>query len=351
MSDDSASEGPAPAPRSSSTGAVPRGAPLGTALERLRDSPYGRNAHDRLSTVTAEVVKSLAKGELEQCVAVVADVIGLEEQATDDDTRRSYLTSLRRMLSGQLLEQVIPLLLDPLYKRDVENVLRRAGVDGTDVLLKQLIAAPTLAERRTYFQALCGMSEGAELAVRLLEDNTWFVVRNMAELVGELHMEEAVPKLGKTLDHKDPRVRRSAAGALAKIGTTATGRHLGKALKDEDVETRAAAARGLSGRKSAALVMPLILAAANEEDDEVKREFYLALGRIGTPEAVQALIKAVAPGGRFLGRKPIGPRLAAVEGLHLAGGRAAIDSLTGLVKDPVKAVRVAARKALEELQG
>lgn len=328
---------------------VATGTPLGAALQRLRDSPYRGNVNARVSTVAAEVVNSFHKGELEHCVAAAA-VITLEENAPEDGIHRGYGIAVHRMLSGQLLEQVAPMLLDPLYADDVRKILGRAGVDGTDTLLKLLIAAPTIAERRTYFKALCGLSEGTHLAVRILEDDRWFVVRNMAELCGELQLEEAVPSLGKALNHSDPRVRRSAAGALARTGSPATVEHLRKALKDEDRETRLVVARALSGKKWAALAMPLVMSAEDEQDLELKREYFLALGRIGTPDAVQALIKTVSPGGRFLGRKPKGPRLAAVEGLRLAGGSTAIGALKGLERDPDKAVRKAARTALQELQ-
>src|SRR2546426_8890751 len=42
---------------------------------------------------------------------------------------------------------------------------------------------------------------------------------NVAELIGELGMDDAVPALGKCLDHEDERVRKAVGLALAKIGT------------------------------------------------------------------------------------------------------------------------------------
>ena len=74
------------------------------------------------------------------------------------------------------------------------------------------------------------------------------------------------------------------------------------------------------------------------------------LGRIGTPDALQALIKAVQPGGRFLNRKPAAPRLAAIEGLRAAANPAALGTLEGLAQDSDKEVRVAAERALRAAQ-
>ena len=332
-----------------STSSIPVGTPLGAALQRLSAGPYGRNSLDLVSAVATEVVSAMQAGKIEDPAAAVAALVDLEAEAPDEQSRRGYGIALRRVLSDQNLRRWAALLLDPLYGNEARIILTRAGIDGTNILLKHLIDAPTIAERRTYFDALRGSSEGTHLAIRLLQDDQWFVVRNMAELLGELRLEDAVPALGKALSHSDARVRVSAAGALAKIGTAATVEYLRRALKNGDRETRLVVSRSIEGRQSAALAMPLVLAAEDEEDLELKQEYYLALGRIGTPDAVQALIKALPPGGRFMGRKPSGPRVAAVKALRTAGGQAVRGALEGLKKDPDKSVRAAAAEALEEL--
>ena len=179
----------------------------------------------------------------------------------------------------------------------------------------------------------------------LLRDDRWYVVRNMAELLGQLGLESAIPQLAKTLEHPEARVRRSAAGALAKIGTQPTVDLLRRALKDSDLETRKVIARSIEGPKSVALAMPLVLATEDQDDLGLIEECYLALGRIGTSDAVQALIIALPPGGLF-SRKPPGPRIAAVKALRNVGSDAALAALKALKKDPDKAVRAELAKAL-----
>jgi HEAT repeat protein len=75
----------------------------------------------------------------------------------------------------------------------------------------------------------------------------------------------------------------------------------------------------------------------------------LALGRIGTPDAVQALIKVVQPSGFLFGRKPASLRIAAVEALRLAGTAPALGTLEGLGGDGDKQVRAAAQTAVWDL--
>jgi HEAT repeat protein len=92
--------------------------------------------------------------------------------------------------------------------------------------------------------------------------------------------------------------------------------------------------------------MTLALALEDESNPDVQRELLLALGRIGTPDAVQALARQAAPGGLF-SRRPVSLRLAAVEGLRMAGSPAAMAALQGLVRDDDGEVRRTVQVALE----
>jgi len=197
---------------------------------------------------------------------------------------------------------------------------------------------------------LTQMTQGTEQLVHMLDHPEWFVVRNVAELVGELGMEEAVPALSRQLGHADDRVRKAAALALAKIGTRSAAEPLRRALRDRSPEVRMQVALGIGGRKSSALAMSLVVALDEEKEQTVARELILALGRIATPDAVQALIKVAQPSGRIFGRKPAGVRVAAVEALRLAATPAAVGTLEGLAADGDKEVRAAVRTALAELE-
>jgi HEAT repeat protein len=184
----------------------------------------------------------------------------------------------------------------------------------------------------------------------MLGHHQWFVVRNVAELAGELGLEEAVPALGEQLNHADERVRKACALALAKIGSSAAAEPLRRALRDKSPEVRLQAALGVGGRKASALAMPLVVAMEQEEDEGVERELMMALGRIASPAAVQALIKFAQPGGRFFGRQPMARRVIAIEALRLAATPAAIGTLEGLTDDGDKDVRHAAESALADLK-
>jgi HEAT repeat protein len=220
------------------------------------------------------------------------------------------------------------------------------GADATEVLLGLLTTAESATMRRGYYNALTQMKEGASLLIHMLSHDEWYVVRNAADLCGELKLEESVPHLAKRITHSDERVRKSVAGALAKIGTAATIEPLRNALKDASPMVRLHAASHIDGKKGRGLAMTLAVGVEQDSSPEVQREMLLALGRIGSQEAIQALTKAAEPGGKIFKRKPTALRLAAVEGLQLAGPPAA-NALKHLLADDDAEVREAAQKAFD----
>jgi len=324
--------------------------PSAELLAELLERPSGPHAGDLLAVLGRQLETAMKTHRMGQSLAIIVGVVRAEQQVTDATRRRQYSIALKRMYSKALLEAIAEVANIPGHRDDALLVLRRAGEDGVEVLLDLLAAAPTIEERRGIFMALTGMKEGTDQLVHMLGHHQWFVVRNVAELAGELGLDEAVPALAQQLDHDDERVRKAVALALAKIGSSGAAEPLRRALRDKSPEVRIQAALGVGGRKSSALAMPLVVAMEEEEDERVERELILALGRIGSPAAVQALIKFAQPGGRLFGRQPAGLRAIAIEGLRLAATPAAVGTLEGLTDDGDKQVRAAAQSALADLK-
>lgn len=319
-------------------------------IAELEQRPDGPHVGDVLAVLGRQLETAMKLHKTSQALSIVAGIARAEQQVSDATRRRQYSIALKRMYNKALLESIAEVANHPADRDAALLVLRRAGEDGVEVLLDLLVAAPTIEERRGIFMALTGMKEGTDQLVHMLGHHQWFVVRNVAELTGELALEEAVPALTQQLEHDDERVRKAVALALAKIGSSAAADGLRRALRDESPEVRMQAALGVGGRKASALAMPLVVAMEEEEDEAVERELILALGRIGSASAVQALIKFAQPGGRLFGRKPAALRATAVEALRLAATPAAIGTLEGLTADGDKEVRAAAQGALADLK-
>ena len=324
--------------------------PLAVSLAEVAREPYGAGILDALTDLFLGVQDAMKANDIAPAVHAMAAMIAWEPAAPEGTPHASYRIVLQRLLTREHLERVAPLVSDPRLGPEATKVMQRGGAESAVVLLGLLASAAELKDRRALVMALRGIPEGLGQVVHMLEDPQWFVVRNVAEAMGVQRVEEAVPNLVACLSHSDQRVRRAAAVALAKIGTPATVEPLRRVLKDGDKESRALIAGNIGGHGARALAMPLVAFAEQEQEIEVLREYYKALGRIGTPDAIQALAKAAEPGGMLIGRRSAASRLAAVEGLRQAGGHAAIVALQGLAKDGDKSVRELSLRALEELK-
>jgi HEAT repeat protein len=320
---------------------------LDALLRRMEQDPGDRGMPDVLNEIVAVTDGAVGRAQWGEVARAAAAVVAGEERAGDASFGRAYSIALRRMLPRSVLEHLAHMATG-VHRDRVLPVLKRMGADATEVLLGLLASASTIGERRAYYAALRQMTAGTDLLVNMLTHDEWFVVRNVADLCGELRIEAAVPRLARHLAHDDERVRRSVAGALAKIGTPSTIEPLRQAMRDPSPTVRLQAVQGIDGRRGRGLAMTLAVLLDEEAHPDITREMLLALGRIGTSEAVQALGRAAAP-GRLFHRKPVAIRLAAVEGLRVAGNAAAGALLQPMLADHDGEVRQAAQKALAQL--
>jgi hypothetical protein len=324
---------------------------LDELLIELERDPDSSGAGELLNEVVAFGDNAMQKEQWAEFVRVAGTLVRLEGKASDESQRRLYGIAVRRLISKTTLERIARLLPQSDQRTEATAVLRRMGADATEILINLLCAESDVGHRRVYFNAVTQMTEGTELLVHMLGHDEWFVVRNVAELCGEMRLEAAVPALARRLSHSDERVRRAATSALGRIGSPGTMEPLRKALQDTNALVRQQAAAGLEGTRARNLVPALSRLVEEETQADVQREMLHALGRIGTPDAIETLIRASQPAKGFFKKKPLGIRVEAIEGLRLAGGPAAVAALQDLSKDKEETVRRNADLALKTVIG
>ena len=340
----------APAPVAPTPAAAPQ-APLQDALEVVTRDPYGDGILGALTRLAQLIAQEFKDGWPRPAAEALAAVIGLEAGAPEGSAKESYALVVRTMLTHDALKRVAALAADPGLAPMAMAVLLRGGADAAEVLVDLVSGAGSADERRGYFVALRRLPQGAAAVSRMLAMNQWTVVRDVAVLAGELRVDDAVPALAKLLAHYESQVRLAAVGALAHIGSSASADLLRRTLTEGNRDTRLLVAGGIGGVNARALVMPLLALAEAETDLEVRAEYSRALGRIGSPEAVAALVAEAQPGGRLFHRRAAALRLAAVEGLRAAGGPVARRALDALRNDGDREVRDAVLRALSVLVG
>jgi HEAT repeat protein len=167
--------------------------------------------------------------------------------------------------------------------------------------------------------------------LRELQDGRWFVVRNMATILGDLGSEGTVEALGHHVKHPDRRVRREVVRAMAKIGGRQAARFLRECVTDADAVVRQAVI-GYLGAARDSVALPPLMALAGErprdkEGQDLRKTAIMALGQIGNRTAVPVLTHLVHKRSWFRRGEAEDVRIAAAAALGLLGGPEAVEAL------------------------
>ena len=265
------------------------------------------------------------------------------------DVQNAGTATLRR-IAGSLIG-TLPASFHRLTEADrdaLERTAKTLGAFVADPLLAALEKEEDWEIRKTLIRFL--VAQGREVIptlVKRLADPSWFLVRNILVVLGEVGDPSVLPMISGTLRHPEPRVRKEAVTALGKIGGIRAFGLVSEALEDPEVAEVAIRALGainhgravaiflqragsihVLGRRNKAIrdaINALGELRAREAVPRLRsilaRGFWLppasgdplriaaahALDRIGTPEALQAVTR-----GARLGRRPVRETCAAI---------------------------------------
>jgi HEAT repeat protein len=266
---------------------------------------------------------------------------------------------------------------DLILTGDAAPILLRPKGRDMDLLATKMVEYLALlsGEQR---ERLVGLAEEAGLVGdffrRLRSRNRWRKAQ-AAESLGYFGGPAAVPPIADLLAYEDETVRAVAARALARIGTPEAATALARTLNDpseltrlrmaENLERLGAVAAGplvetlrtgnprarvlaarVLGNLRAAEARPALRGALLGPDEEVpmdlKAQATLALGRIGDPDDIPALLEAAGSGDW-----PV--RAQAANALEAIGETSTIPVLQRLTVDPEWWVRLNASRALANM--
>jgi len=280
---------------------------------------------------------------------ILAGVLARDAKLADGDVKSAFVMALRRLSKPALLRAVAGMIIKyPEQKQSVYEILKRTGEDGAEACIEQVGQARTTDERQMLLEVLVELPDAVPALIRMLGDSRWFVVRNAADLLGEMVATKAEAALVQLLRHTDDRVRRSATNALLKLGTPGAVKGVYDAVNDSSPEVRMQAAAAISTRKDGKTSATLIRAIESEGDGDVQLAMIAALGKVATSEAVQKLVRLAEPEGRLFRKKEATLRVAAVQALAEARTPAAVNALKELTSDKDKDVRETATRALAQ---
>jgi len=179
-------------------------------------------------------------------------------------------------------------------------------------LLPVLLETLAVEERSSMRKAICrtaarmGRTDLSEVTSRL-GDPDWRMVRGAIDVLEEIHEPATLRQIGRLLQHSDLRVRREAVHVLTTWGTPEAMALVGTALVEGDAETRRAVAAqlGVVGTPDAQALLVHALGGHEPLPHEfaVHLEIIVALGQIGTSEALPALEPFVRGSGPLMSPK------------------------------------------------
>ena len=323
-------------------------APTSRVLLGLLDKAQKVTTSRDLSRVFDEIIASARaafhRGDPDTMVDAAHAILSMEKYSGQAELQPHFDNTLRRLLTPAVLKAVVQLIPRQPERYNVYlDLLERAGEMGAEAVVAQLGGATSIAERRVFYDVLGKLDYAVPVLVRKLADDRWYIVRNAVELLGALGDATVEPHVAEALNHADERVRRAAALSLAKLGTPSAQRDLYHAMRRVSDPVRHVAATAMVTREGDRAVLTLVEALKRGGDEESQKAIVMALGRVATPEAVDALSRAARDGGGLFGRRwPVPVRVAAVQALGEAGTAEALAALRELTHDREKQVRGAA---------
>ncbi len=286
----------------------------------------GRYAVDRNASMTRQQGSQQTLGQLNSG-ALLEFLVDSVRSKTLPDAPRQQLNAILPIFAGKVAK---PLMLGLGSESDAQ---------GRKFLATALIrlgkaSLPTLIEH--------------------LGDERWYVVRNAANILGEIRHEQAVGHMTPLLHHDEVRVRREAVRALTKIGGNKAEGILLSLVEQNDQEMSRQAILSLGALKSSRAI-PALIELINRRDlkghlVDLKKEAIKALGAIGSTEAVPKLLHILKKRRFWLRARQDELRASAALALGNIGDPTTLSPLQSVAEHAPDLVARAARQALNRLE-
>lgn len=151
--------------------------------------------------------------------------------------------------------------------------------------------------------------DNIELLYKKLEDDKWYVVRNIVYVLGKIGDIKAIPNLKKIKDHTEARVRKEIVNAIVEIKSEDAKDLLIYFLNDDNNTVRITALRylmNMSYQKALPTISSIISSETfDAKDIYEKKEFFEALGKLGNKDVLPFLRETLLKRTKLFGKSKI----------------------------------------------
>lgn len=222
-----------------------------------------------------------------------------EDAARPENIREFAMVAIEQISTGrEFIKFVLGRMEQPdaLSKGALQAVISTGGSSAVVLAVEQLGLTNNLAVRKALSNLLARLGdEAVPPLLKMLEDKRWFIIRNIAAVLGAIANPEAVPGLVKCLQHPDIRVSKEAVRSLAKIGGREAESALILTLQQDNPALYPQVITSLGGlrsRKALTELMKIVLAKDMFlKTLPLKTDALAAIAMIGERQVVPLLLK------------------------------------------------------------
>src|SRR5579864_6928313 len=191
---------------------------LGRAL--LRDD-LSEFVHFQAANTMTVLAQSIAAFENFQDVVAIGASLEASNSRDPERHKKCCGIGLARLLPAAAIERVIELYLlqrgDSSWSKIAATLLRYSAPTSIESAFTRLIRDEDARNRLSLVRLVGQLGKGSvEVACRYLEDERWYVVRNMCGVLAEIKDPKLVEHIAPALRHPDTRVQQATLKALVK---------------------------------------------------------------------------------------------------------------------------------------
>jgi hypothetical protein len=327
-------------------------------LEMLSQAESVPEYEDVLGLLREVFSYSLKQKDLRTALDIMQQTKALGESPTLSDTIKRQMNLLLASVNseesikslGEMFDSDVA--LDEQIVSDYTGFLNRTSIPPFISLLGEL---ESIHGRKIVINILIHLGKHDIQAVaRGLQDDRWFVVRNIIYTLRHIGDKKAVEYLLATAKHTDERVRKEAIKTLGELKNPLALQTLRDCLDDADPSIRKIAVKAL-GSIGSETAKRIILERASakafrDKDFDEKRDFYEVLAHWNHADVIDFLIGTLKRKALFGKAKVDENRACAAYCLGLMGSKDSLPVLSKLRDSKNKLLRDAVNAAIKKIE-
>jgi HEAT repeat protein len=294
-------------------------------------------------------------------ISMALDIMKEAKDAIDDphvsENDKKYMRMLFLYLGSEEIVALLAEFLDSEMEIEegvFENLVVYFEKNAIEPFVKYLGEMKTIRARKNVIDALISLGKkDIQMLARKLDDQRWYVVRNIIYILRKIGDRRAIDYLLKTVRHGDIRVRKEVIKALGELGGHEVVQILRECLDDPDVQVRTAAVKafGAIGSEPAKKILldKILDKSFKDKGLEEKKEFFETVARWKDAEVFDFLVKTIKIKSFFNRSKIIENKACAAHGLGLLGNKDALPLLEKFKDSSNKLLRDFTANAIRKL--